>query len=147
MLDSRLGGFEGLLILDLFAGSGALALEALSRGAARAWLAESGRDARAAIEANIRMLGADARLVAADATALPPAPAACHLLFLDPPYGSGLWAPALAGAAAKGWVAPGAVASIETARDEEPAPDGWEPLASRHVGKARLSLMRAPLPA
>ena len=63
MLTSRLGSFEGLTVLDLFAGSGALALEALSRGAEQAFLVERAPAARKAIEANIRKLGANARLL------------------------------------------------------------------------------------
>ncbi len=146
MLTSRLGSFEGLNVLDLFAGSGALALEALSRGATQAFLAERDSAARRAIEANIRTLAANARLVAADATALPAAGpgAACHLLFLDPPYGSGQWAAALAGAMQRGWVAPAAIAAIETAHDENPVAVGWELMAKRDVGKARLTLLRHP---
>lgn len=141
MLVSRLGSLTDLVVLDLFAGSGALGIEALSRGAAQAFLVERDPAARRAIEANIRTLGANARLAGADACQLAEAPAACHLIFIDPPYGSGQWAPALASATARGWVAPGAVASIETAHDEFPTAIGWAPLVQRNVGKARLTLL------
>jgi 16S rRNA (guanine966-N2)-methyltransferase len=142
MLTSRLGSFEGLAVLDLFAGSGALALEALSRGAARAFLAERDPAARKAIEANIRTLGAEARLVANDACRLPPAVAPVDLLFLDPPYRSGLGAGALASARAGGWVAPHAWISLETARDEAVNIAGFEVETQRPVGKASLTLLR-----
>ena len=97
---------EGMRVLDLFAGTGALGLEALSRGAARAFLAERDQPARRAMEANIARLGAEARLIAHDATALPPAPAPADILFLDPPYGEGLAPGALKSALSMGWVAP-----------------------------------------
>jgi 16S rRNA (guanine966-N2)-methyltransferase len=142
MLLSRLGSFEGLTVLDLFAGSGALALEALSRGAAQAYLVEREPAARKAIEANIRTLGAAARLIGHDATALPPAPAAADLLFLDPPYGSGLASGALASARAAGWIAPHAWITVETARDEPVEVNGFETESRRPVGKAGLTLLR-----
>jgi 16S rRNA (guanine966-N2)-methyltransferase len=142
MLQSRLGSFEGLTVLDLFAGSGALALEALSRGAAQAFLVEKAPAARKAIEANIAKLGAAARLVGHDAGALPRAPAPADLIFLDPPYGSGLAVGALASALAAGWVAPHAWISVETARDEAVEAPGFVAETVRGVGKASLTLLR-----
>lgn len=142
MLLSRLGSFEGLTVLDLFAGSSALALEALSRGAAQAFLVERDQAARKAIEANIRTLGAEARLIGHDAAALPPAAAQADLIFLDPPYRSGLATGALASARAMGWVAPHAWISVETARDEEVEVEGFEAETRRPVGKACLTLLR-----
>ncbi len=143
MLLSRIGSFEQLTVLDLFAGTGALALEALSRGAAQAYLVERDPNARRAISANIDQLGANARLIANDVSALPPAPAGpAALIFLDPPYGQGLWQPALSTAQTRGWAGPGTIAIIETARTEEPAPDGWHLLASKTIGKARLTLLQ-----
>ncbi|MGQ5701759.1 16S rRNA (guanine(966)-N(2))-methyltransferase RsmD [Sandaracinobacteroides sp. A072] len=142
MLQSRLGSFEGLTILDLFAGSGALALEALSRGAERAFLVERNAAARRAIEANIRKLGAKARLAGQDATHLPPAPSAADILFLDPPYGEGLASAALPSARAQGWIAPHSWITVETGRAEEVSPPGFIVAADRVVGKARLWLLR-----
>jgi 16S rRNA (guanine966-N2)-methyltransferase len=142
MLTSRLGSFEGLTVLDLFAGSGALALEALSRGGARAFLAERDQPARRAIEGNIAKLGADARLIAYDATALPPVQAPADLIFLDPPYGEGLAEKALASALAMGWVAPHSWISVETARGEVLDVPGFAVEATRGVGKAELHLLR-----
>jgi 16S rRNA (guanine966-N2)-methyltransferase len=142
MLQSRLGSFEGLTVLDLFAGSGALALEALSRGAAKAYLVEKAPAARKAIEANIKRLGADARLVGHEAGRLPPAPAPADILFLDPPYGSGLATPALAAALSAGWVAPHSWLSVETARGEAVDAPGYVVETERPVGKACLTLLR-----
>lgn len=142
MLASRLGSFEWLHVLDLFAGSGALALEALSRGADSALLVEQGAAAARAVEANIRALGANARLLRADATRLPPAPRAFDLVFLDPPYGQGLVDAALRSALAGGWIAPHAWIAAETAREEALAVPGLAVEAVRDVGKARLHLMR-----
>jgi 16S rRNA (guanine966-N2)-methyltransferase len=142
MLQSRLGSFEGLTVLDLFAGSGALSLEALSRGASKGFLVEKAQPARKAIDANIQRLGADARLVGHDACNLPPAAAPVDLIFLDPPYGSGLAAPALASARAMGWVAPHAWITVETARDEMVAVPGFTAETVRGVGKASLTLLR-----
>src|SRR3954467_10782232 len=89
MLASRLGTFEGLQVADLFAGSGALGLEALSRGAAHCVFVEKDRRAVEAIRANLAALGASGEVLARDADhAALPGP--FDLAFLDPPYGSGL---------------------------------------------------------
>jgi 16S rRNA (guanine966-N2)-methyltransferase len=142
MLLSRLGSFEGLTVLDLFAGSGALGLEALSRGAAQAFFVEREPAARRAIEANIRALGAEARLLGHDACSLPPAPAPADLIFLDPPYRAGLSTAALESARAMGWVAPHSWISVETARDETVESPGFQAETVRGVGKAALTLLR-----
>ncbi len=142
MLASRLGSFEGLTVLDLFAGSGALALEALSRGAAQAFLVERAPDARRAIEANVAKLGANARLLGHDATALPRAQAPADLIFMDPPYGERLAEKALASALAAGWVAPHAWISVETGRDEPVEAPGYTVDTRRPTGKACLTLLR-----
>ncbi|WP_342627442.1 16S rRNA (guanine(966)-N(2))-methyltransferase RsmD [Nguyenibacter vanlangensis] len=143
----------GARVLDAFAGTGALGLEALSRGAARCVFFETDRAALAALRANIAACGAgDAALVRpADVTHPPPGPA-CDLLFLDPPYGKGLPARALAALGAAGWIAPGALVVVETAADEALPEDGSllsgflraaPPLAERRHGAARLSVWRA----
>lgn len=142
MLQSRLGSFEGLTILDLFAGSGALAMESLSRGAGQAFLVEKDLAARKAIHANIKTLAAEARLVTYDACALPPASAPADVIFLDPPYESGLYVAALKSALAMGWIAPHSWISIETGRGETVEVPGFEVMAERKVGKAVLHLLR-----
>jgi 16S rRNA (guanine966-N2)-methyltransferase len=142
MLTSRLGSFEGLTVLDLFAGSGALALEALSRGASRAYLVERDGAAREAITGNIAKFGASATLIGNDATALPAAAQPCDVVFLDPPYGEALAAPALASALAKGWIAPSAWISVETGLKETIEAPGFTLETNRKVGKAMLHLLR-----
>jgi 16S rRNA (guanine966-N2)-methyltransferase len=142
MLASRLGSFEGLAVVDLFAGTGALGLEALSRGAAHATFVEQDRAALAALRGNIGTLHADrlCTVLAVDALAVP-AGRTCDLIFLDPPYGQDLLPRALARLRATAWIAPAALIVAETARDE-PAP-ATTLLAERAHGAARLSIWRA----
>ena len=144
MLASRLGGFAELRVVDLYAGSGALGLEALSRGAAHATFVEIERAAIKAIETNIAMLNAASR------TALRPMSAArlpsgnpFDLVFGDPPYTSGSGS-AVADAVAKaGWLASGGWMAVETQKgDAVTAPPGWTVEAERDVGRARLTLLR-----
>lgn len=110
---------EGAKVLDLFSGTGALGLEALSRGAAFCLFVEQDAEARGLIRRNIEALGLAGvtRVFRRDATDLGPAGNRNHftLLFADPPYGRGLAEKALASAAAGGWLAPGAIAIIEEA--------------------------------
>ncbi|MGZ8326703.1 MAG: 16S rRNA (guanine(966)-N(2))-methyltransferase RsmD [Allosphingosinicella sp.] len=137
MLASRLGSFEGLQVADLFAGSGALGLEALSRGAAHCVFVENDRRAVEAIRSNLAALGASGEVLARSAEhAALPVPA--DHAFLDPPYGSGL-APAVL---AKLAMAPGGWVSVETGRSETVAADGYEVEAERSYGKARITLLR-----
>jgi 16S rRNA (guanine966-N2)-methyltransferase len=132
-------------VLDAFAGTGALGLEALSRGAAEAWFIESDRAALAALRRNVATLGEEARahILAGDATRPPPARRAVAAVFLDPPYRSGLAAPALAALAAAGWLAADAVATVEVGAKEafEPPP-GFERVDERRYGAARLLVLR-----
>lgn len=139
MLASRLGSFEGLAVADLFAGSGALGLEALSRGAAHCTFVESDRAALDAIRANLAAFGADGevRPGAAEHVRLP---RPVDLAFLDPPYRSGLAAAALAALP----LAPGAWVSVETARDEPVDAPGLEVETVKTYGKARITLLRKP---
>ena len=135
-----------LRVLDAFAGTGALGLEALSRGAAHASFIERDRAALAALRANIAACREEARalVIAGDATRPPRATAPCALVFLDPPYGKGLVPLAAAALAEAGWIAPGAILCAEMGR-EEAAPDipGFEPVAEpRSHGAATLHLWR-----
>jgi len=141
---------EGMRVLDLFAGSGALGLEALSRGAVRAVFVEQDAAARAALRRNIEALdltGAT-QVLRRDATDLGPLPAPVgsrfDLVLLDPPYRRGLAERALASALAGGWLAPDAVAVAEIAADEPaPEPDGFALLETRRSGEAQLAFYRA----
>ncbi|MBJ7250276.1 MAG: 16S rRNA (guanine(966)-N(2))-methyltransferase RsmD [Acetobacteraceae bacterium] len=137
---------EDATVLDGFAGTGAMGLEALSRGAARVFFIEQDRAALAALRANITACkaGDACRMIAGDVTAPPIAAAPCSLVFLDPPYGKGLVPRALVALQAKGWIAPGALIIAETGRDEETVmPPGFEVLSTRDHGAARLSALRA----
>jgi 16S rRNA (guanine966-N2)-methyltransferase len=112
---------EGARVLDLFSGTGALGIEALSRGAAYCLFVEDGTEARALIRRNIEAFGLTGvtKVFRRDATNLGPASnrESFRLTFLDPPYGKGLAERALASAAAGGWLAPNAVAVIEERKD------------------------------
>lgn len=142
MLTSRLGTFEALRVADLFAGSGALGLEALSRGAASCTFVEQDRGALDALRANVGALGATADIRAQSVLALPAAPQPYDLLMLDPPYNTGAGAVALDRLARLGWLSTATLISLETARDESVSLSGFEIEAERTHGKARLTLLR-----
>lgn len=139
--------FEEARVLDVFAGTGAFGLEALSRGARFAAFVEKDRAARDTLAANVKTLGEESRtrIVAADATSPPRADGPYDLAFLDPPYRSDLAAPALAALAAGGWLAPNALVIVEmAARSELVPPEGFTPLEERRYGAGRLVFLRAP---
>jgi 16S rRNA (guanine966-N2)-methyltransferase len=148
MLASRLGSFEGLAVADLFAGSGALGLEALSRGAATCLFAEQDPAAIRALRANIAALRAQTRceVSAGSVTQLGPARAAFDLILLDPPYHSGAGAVALDRLARLGWIGAGTWIALETAHDEKIRMKALEVEAERKAGKSRLTLLRTGAP-
>ena len=143
MLASRVGSFEGLRVADLFAGTGALGLEALSRGAGHCTFVEQDRAALDALRANIAKLGATAEVRAQSVAALGPVTVPYDLLMFDPPYGSGGAGALIERLSRLGWAAPGAWASIETARSEVVSAGGWTVDIERVHGKAKLTLLRA----
>lgn len=138
-------------VLDAFAGSGALGLEALSRGAAHAVFLEQDLTALECLNRNVKALGEEQRatLVQADACH-PPAPGKVRgnaaprtLLFLDPPYLSGVAATALAALAAAGWLADGAIAVVELDQKDAFAPPAGFALADeRRYGRTRILFLR-----
>ena len=144
MLVSRLGSFEGLFVADLFAGSGALGLEALSRGAARALFVEQDPGAIRALRANIASLGAQQRcdVRAGSVLSLARSERQPDLILMDPPYGTGAGAVALDRMDRLGWIEPATWISIETGRDEDIAVKGFTADTVRDSGKARLHLLR-----
>ena len=146
MLTSRLGNFEGLSVADLFAGSGALGLEALSRGAATCLFVENEAGAIRALRANIANLRAQQRceVRAGSVMQLGPAKAPYDLILLDPPYHSGAGAVALDRLARLGWIGEATWIALETASDEKIAVKALEIETERKVGKARLNLLRLP---
>lgn len=144
MLVSRLGSFDGLRVADLYAGSGALGFEALSRGADYATLVENDPAALAAITANGKALAASDRIaVRAMSAATLPASTPFDLIFADPPYSPGSGTDAVKSVADADWLAVRGWMAIETKRgDDVEVPDGWSVDAVRDVGRARLTLLR-----
>lgn len=139
------GVIEGGRVLDAFAGSGALGIEALSRGAAEATFLDTDPAALAAIRANLRACRAESRgrVLRADATTPPPAPAPCGLAFLDPPYGKGLVAASLAALDGAGWIGGAAVVVAELGAGEAFAcPEGYTIEDARVIGAARAVMLR-----
>jgi 16S rRNA (guanine966-N2)-methyltransferase len=141
----------GARVLDLFAGTGALGLEAMSRGAAFALFVEESAEARGLIRRNTEALGlmGATKIFRRDATHLGEIGGMTpfDLVFADPPYGKGLGERALASAAQGGWFAPGAVAVIEeSAQAEFPPPAGFTPLDRRVYGGTAIYFLRAFAP-
>ena len=140
--------FEEARVLDVFAGTGAFGLEALSRGARFATFIEKERHARDVLAANIKVLGETnrTRLLAVDATAPPRADGPYDLVFLDPPYRSGLAEPALEALSRAGWLAPEALVIVElAAREDFQPPQGFVSLEERRYGAGRLVFLRSEL--
>jgi 16S rRNA (guanine966-N2)-methyltransferase len=137
---------EEQAVLDAFAGTGALGLEALSRGAANACFLENDKPALAALRANIAACKEQdsSRVLAVDATKPSRSATACSLVFLDPPYGKDLVPRALVSLSGAGWIAPGALVCAEMGRDETAELTGFEILADRSHGAARILVLRAP---
>lgn len=141
-------GIEGRRVLDLFAGSGALGLEAMSRGAAFALFVETDAAARGAIRDNIETLGlfGTTRIHRRDATDLGVKPAGLgepfDLVFLDPPYHKGLGERTLAQLGEGGWITADALIVFECAADETPLLPGYETLNERAYGAAKILFLK-----
>ena len=142
MLTSRLGSFEGLAVADLFAGSGALGLEALSRGAASCIFVEQDRPAVDALRANADKLGVKPDIRATSVLALGSAPMPLDLVMMDPPYATGAGAVALDKLARLGWIGPHSWVTIETDRRETIDVKGFVLDVARDIGKARVHILR-----
>lgn len=132
----------GARVLDLFAGTGALGLEALSRGAAHVTFVDNGRVAQKLIRDNITKLRrqADTALISTDSAKLPVGEP-CNLVFLDPPYGQDMGGKALAAARQQGWLAPGALIVWEESRAQI-APAGFKSLDQRKYGDTWVSFLQ-----
>lgn len=144
MLISRIGSFEDLAILDLFAGSGALGLEALSRGGTHCTFVEQDPAALKALEQNIETLSAGpiSHIRPSSALTLGKATRSFDVIFLDPPYQSGAAIVALEKLNRFGWIAPSAWISVESERREIIAPKGYNIETERNIGKAKITLLR-----
>lgn len=141
----------GARVLDLFAGTGALGIEALSHGAAFALLVDDGAEARALLRENVTALGlgGTSKIFRRDATKLGPieALAPFTLAFLDPPYGKNLAENALASARAGGWLAPEALIVVEEAtKSAFAAPEGFCELERRRYDDTEFVILRAAKP-
>lgn len=140
---------DGARIIDLFAGSGALGLEAISRGAGFCLFVETAHAARGAIRGNVDALGLFGctrihRRSAIDLGDMPPALGApFDVAFLDPPYHKDLVAPCLASLRAGNWLAEDALLVVEAAAEEELFAPGYEVIADRDIGAARFWFLRA----
>lgn len=148
MLTSRLGSFEELSVADLFAGSGALGLEALSRGAARALFVEQDRAALDAIRANIAAFDAreQTRVEGGSVMQLRARTEPLDLLLLDPPYRTNAGEVALDRLLRLGWIGEATWIALETGATEDVAVKGLRIEAQRRVGKAKLTLLRSAEP-
>ena len=143
MLASRLGGFEDLRVADLYAGSGALGIEALSRGAASCQFVEFDRKAADALQANLAALGAVARAKVVTCPVerfVPLQP--LDLIFADPPYASGSGSALVALACGREWFEPGGWLAVETERGDHVDPCSLTTVAERDIGRARITLLR-----
>ncbi|RDE10648.1 16S rRNA (guanine(966)-N(2))-methyltransferase RsmD [Pelagibacterium lacus] len=147
IIGSRIGpDLDGLYVLDLFAGTGAMGLEALSRGALHCVFVDTGIEARGLIRGHIESfgLGGQTKLLKRDATDLGPVerlkPA--DLVFVDPPYGEGLGEKAIASALAGGWLAPDALIVLEERKDVAiAAPSGTEVIDRREYADTAVTFL------
>jgi 16S rRNA (guanine966-N2)-methyltransferase len=141
MLSSRIGSFEDLRVADLFAGSGALGFEALSRGAASVTFVEKDPAAAAIIRRNAEKLGAKFQLLTISALALPRSEP-FDLIFADPPYAPGSGSAAVHSIIDSGWLGRGGWLCVETSRGDIVDPAELALDSARDVGRARLTLLR-----
>jgi 16S rRNA (guanine966-N2)-methyltransferase len=142
---------EGSRCLDLFAGSGALGFEAVSRGAAWVTFVDSRRDAVRSIEANAARLGADGPgvghvevLLGSAERMLGRLSGPYDIVFVDPPFDSNLLGPALAGIAAAGLLAPGGLVYFEASKRRQPDLSAWREVRSGRAGETRFGLLASP---
>jgi 16S rRNA (guanine966-N2)-methyltransferase len=143
MLSSRIGSFEDLRVADLFAGSGALGLEAVSRGARSATFVETDPQALNAIRRNADKLGASVQVLSASALALPRSEP-FDLIFADPPYEPASGTGVVRSVLAAEWLAEGGWMSVETGRTDDVDPQELLVETTRDVGRAKLTLLRRP---
>jgi 16S rRNA (guanine966-N2)-methyltransferase len=139
----------GARVADLFAGTGALGLEALSRGAAAAVFVERDRASCKQIEVALATLGAEDRadVLNADATALPPATRACDIVLMDPPYADDVIGTTLKSLQSRGWLTPEALIVIESEKAGALTPPaGFTLLDQRHYGRALISFVKVAVP-
>ena len=143
MLASRIGSFEGRAVADLYAGSGALGIEALSRGAANCMFVDSERGAVDALRTNLEALKATDRAKVVNSRVESFAPLQqFDLIFADPPYAPGSGTQVVAAAERGQWLAPGGWMVVETARGDPVDPGRYILEAERDIGRARITLLQ-----
>ena len=142
MLTSRVGSLEDLRVADLYAGSGALGLEAMSRGAAHCTFVESDRAAVDAIRANAASLGATGTEILATSAVRLPTAAPFHLILADPPYAQGSGSAVVSSVVKADWLAPGGWMAVETERGTTVDPGPLTVEVERDTGRARLTILR-----
>lgn len=137
--------FDGCTVLDLYCGTGALGIEALSRGAAFAIFVDKDGKHLDVARHNVDYVGAnnDAKFIRCDSSLPPTAKVQCDLVFADPPYGCGLISKTLKSLVKENWLAEGAIVVLELARiDDFEQPEGFTSLVDRHYGKTRVVLLQ-----
>lgn len=141
LMHGRYPDMNGAIVADIFAGTGALGLEALSRGAEKVTFVEQARPSIDCIKANIATLGvaADTAILAKSATALPPSSEPCDFIFMDPPYRQGLVRPTLEAILTNGWLAEDGVIVCEQASDDPlDIPEELDIVDDRGQGQQRI---------
>ena len=144
ILKSRNGAFEGLKVADIFAGSGAMGIEAVSRGAAMACFVENDSGSLELLKRNLKKLKIDGlcEVLAADARRLPASGGTFDLIFLDPPYGHGLVEPALISLAESKWIGRDSLLIVElAAADPFDLPSGFVAVDDRQHGSSRIMFL------
>jgi 16S rRNA (guanine966-N2)-methyltransferase len=132
-------------VVDVFCGTGALGLEALSRGAEHVTFVDQSAESMALVRANVTHMGETqaAQFIRSDSTALPATTRPCGLAFLDPPYRSGLAVKSLRSLDAKGWLLPGAVAVVEMdAKETFTPPESYTLFDERKYGNTKIVFLR-----
>lgn len=135
---------DGARILDLFCGSGALAIEALSRGATYAVLIDMENKHLDIARKNIKNIGEDQNttFIRANSSMPPPAYVPCNLIFIDPPYNQGLAQVTLENLVKGNWLAPNAIVVVETEKKEDITyPSGFEEMTDRNYGNSRIRIL------
>lgn len=136
---------DGARVLDLFCGSGALALEALSRGAAFAVFIDIEKKHLDVAQKNVEKIGelTNTTFIRANSSTPPPAHLSCNVVFIDPPYNQGLAQTTLTNLINGNWLAKNAIVVVETSKREEiTIPDGFDELENRHYGNSRIRILR-----
>lgn len=136
---------EDSRVLDLYCGSGALAFEAISRGASHAVLIDIENNNLETVRSNAQRMGIDAQItcIRSDSSNPPPARMACNLVFIDPPYKSGLAQKTLSNIAKSGWLSENAIIVMELEKREDvPIPEGFEIITERKYGITKIIVLR-----